>query len=130
MMRPMTFEDDREMAVAPGTSGVMAAMSGGVDSSVCALLLQEAGYAVRSTIVAPRTSKPASCKSSAHTELSTPPDIAAITLAASGVAAVPLSFPKVMRRIIAQRAPARFPSFLCLSSSRRNSAIRARWQTC
>ena len=47
MMRPMTFEDDRETAVAPGASGVMAAMSGGVDSSVCAMLLQEAGYAVR-----------------------------------------------------------------------------------
>ena len=33
-------------------------------------------------------------------ELSTPPDIAAITLAAPDAAAVPLSFPKVMGRII------------------------------
>ena len=68
MMRPMTFEDDREMAVALGTSGVMAAMSGGVDSSVCALLLQEAGYAVRGATMVLRDDQESTCGSSRDVE--------------------------------------------------------------
>lgn len=68
MMRPMTFEDDREMAMAPGTSGVMAAMSGGVDSSVCALLLQEAGYAVRGATMVLRDDQKSTCGSSRDVE--------------------------------------------------------------
>lgn len=68
MMRPMTFEDDRETAMAPGTSGVMAAMSGGVDSSVCALLLQEAGYAVRGATMVLRDDQKSTCGSSRDVE--------------------------------------------------------------
>ena len=68
MMRPMTFEDDRETAVAPGASGVMAAMSGGVDSSVCALLLQEAGYAVRGATMVLRDDQESTCGSSRDVE--------------------------------------------------------------
>lgn len=68
MMRPMTFEDDRETAVAPGASGVMAAMSGGVDSSVCALLLQEAGYAVRGATMVLRDDQKSTCGSSRDVE--------------------------------------------------------------
>lgn len=68
MMRPMTFEDDRETAVAPGASGVMAAMSGGVDSSVCALLLQEAGYAVRGATMVLRDDRESTCGSSRDVE--------------------------------------------------------------
>ena len=64
----MTFEDDREMAVALGTSGVMAAMSGGVDSSVCALLLQEAGYAVRGATMVLRDDQESTCGSSRDVE--------------------------------------------------------------
>lgn len=67
-MRPMTFEDDRETAVAPGASGVMAAMSGGVDSSVCALLLQEAGYAVRGATMVLRDDQESTCGSSRDVE--------------------------------------------------------------
>ena len=47
MMRLMTFGNDRGRAATPEAASVMAAMSGGVDGSVCALLLQEAGFDVR-----------------------------------------------------------------------------------
>ena len=64
----MTFEDDRETAVAPGASGVMAAMSGGVDSSVCALLLQEAGFDVRGATMVLRDDQESTCGSSRDVE--------------------------------------------------------------
>ena len=54
--------------MAPGTSGVMAAMSGGVDSSVCALLLQEAGYAVRGATMVLRDDQKSTCGSSRDVE--------------------------------------------------------------
>lgn len=54
--------------MAPGTSGVMAAMSGGVDSSVCALLLQEAGCAVRGATMVLRDDQKSTCGSSRDVE--------------------------------------------------------------
>ena len=57
-----------ETAAAPGASGVMAAMSGGVDSSVCALLLQEAGYAVRGATMVLRDDQESTCGSSRDVE--------------------------------------------------------------